>query len=302
MKPLLFSLGLTLALIAGSALAAENIEAKAKPLSATGTVEISNIRGTISVTGWDRNMVAVTGSLGAGTRLVFESSGNRMVVRAERSNESTGWFGVRGSGPKEDTRLQVHVPKRAALELESVSADIEVSGIAESDRIKVESVSGDVQIQASVADLVASSVSGDLNFQGRVQRARADTVSGDFRLRDVQETLNIETVSGDARIVDSSLAQIDAGSVSGDLEFDVELLGNARVAIETMSGEVTLILPSGLNASVNAESFSGSLRSDFQLDISDQKGPGSTMRGKLGSGDARIRMESFSGDIRLRKH
>ena len=38
----------------------------------TGSVEVSNVSGTVTVTGWDRNEVEVTGELGEGTeRLEF---------------------------------------------------------------------------------------------------------------------------------------------------------------------------------------------------------------------------------------
>lgn len=295
--------GVLLALIQAAASAAEPIKAVAKPIDPRGTVEISNVRGLITVSAWARSMVAVTGTLGADTRLIFEGAGNRMVVRAERiSSGSTGWLSWGGSGPNEDTVLQVHVPWGASLELEAVSADIHVLGIKSSDRLQVETVSGDVDLQASTGRLDISSVSGDVAFVGRAQRAEAESVSGDLRLRGIDGELSVDTVSGEADVAQSRLRQIDSGSVSGDLDFDVELVGNASVDIETMSGEITLSLPASLSATLRAETFSGSLHADFPVQIVDRAGPGSQMHGKLGAGDARIELESFSGDIRVRKH
>lgn len=299
---LLFS-GVLIALVQGAAFAAEPIKAVAKPIDPRGTVEVSNIRGRIKVSAWARSMVAVTGTLGADTRLIFEGTGNRMLVRAERiSKGNTGWLNWGGSGPNEDTLLQVHVPLGASLELEAVSADIDVLGIKSSDRLQVETVSGDVNLQASTDKLDISSVSGDVLFAGRAERAEAESVSGDLRLRGIDGELSVDTVSGEANVADSRLRQIDSGSVSGDLDFDVELIGNANVDIETMSGEITLSLPASLSATIDAETFSGSLHADFAVQIIDEAGPGSSMHGKLGAGDARIELESFSGDIRVRKH
>jgi DUF4097 and DUF4098 domain-containing protein YvlB len=302
MKHSLLVSSILLAFAMGSAQAAEPIKAVAKPLDARGTVEISNVRGRIKVTGWERNMVAVTGTLGADTKLIFEGSGNRLLVRAERNKSGKqGWLSWGGSGPSEDTVLQVHVPFSASLEVEGVSADVSVIGIRASERLEVETVSGDANLQASTDRLDISSVSGDVEFSGAARRANADSVSGDLRLRDIDGELSVETVSGDANVAASRLTQIDGGSVSGDIELDVELVGNASVDIETMSGELTLSLPANLSATLNAESFSGSLHSDFPVEIIDEAGPGSEMRGKLGSGDARIELESFSGDINVRK-
>ncbi len=287
--------------LAPAAFAATPIKPVAKPLDTRGTVEISNIRGSIKVIGWERKMVAVTGSLGDDTRLVFEGSASRMLVRAERISERKGWFGWNGSGPREDTLIQVHVPFGASLEIESVSADVAVAGIKSSERLQVESVSGDAELRADTVRLSLSTVSGDAQFSGRAERATSESVSGDVTLRGIEGELKVETVSGDARVSESRLRQLDGGSVSGDLDFDVDLIGSASVNIESMSGNVTLRLPAGLSATVNAETFSGSLASDFSLKIIDEKGPGSEMRGKLGNGDARIDLESFSGDIRVRQ-
>lgn len=292
---------LALALAPPAASAAEPIKAQAKPLDARGTVEVSNIRGAIKISGWERNAVAVTGSIGAGSRLIFEGSGSRVLVRAERVGEGKGWFGWSGSGPKEDTILEVFVPFAASLEVEGVSADISIKGIRSSARISAESVSGDVDVQAVTERLDISSVSGDAVFGGRAERVEAESVSGDLRLGGITGELSLDTVSGRANIAESRLHQLKAGSVSGDLQFDVDLIGNAGVNIEVMSGEITLVLPAALSAAVNAETFSGSLHADFPVKIVNNKGPGSEMHGTLGNGDARIDLESFSGDIHLRK-
>jgi Putative adhesin len=301
MKPRLMLFSLALALAQAPLYAATPIKPVAKPLDARGTVEVSNVRGSIKVTGWERNAVAVAGSLGADTRLVFEGSASRVVVRAERISEGKGWFGWGGSGPNEDTLLQVFVPFAASLEVEGVSADIRILGIKSSESLSAESVSGDVNVQAHTDRLDISSVSGDAEFSGRAERVDAETVSGDLRLSGIDGEISTDTVSGRVEIVASKLSKINAGSVSGDMEFDAELIGNANVSIEAMSGEITLSLPASLSATVNAETFSGSLHSDFPVKVIDEDGPGSQMRGKLGSGDARIELESFSGDIELRK-
>jgi len=282
--------------------AASTITPAARPIDARGTVEVANVRGRIEVVGWSRNMVAVTGTLGEDSRLVFEGSGGRVVLKVERVGEKKGGWLRWNNGPSEDSLLKVHVPATASLELDAVSADILVSGISASDRLKMDSVSGDADVEADTGRLDINTVSGDVVFSGQADRANADSVSGDLRLQGLSGDLNIETVSGDVKVSESRLRQIDGGTVSGDLEFIVELVGNATVDVESMSGEVTLDLPASLSATVNAESFSGSLHADFPVDIIDESGPGSRMRGKLGSGDARIEIESFSGDVRLRKH
>ena len=67
-----------------------------------GAVEISNVAGTVRVTGWDRNEVEVTGELGEGTErldfAVVDKVTRVKVILPNRSNNV------------EDTDLVVRVP------------------------------------------------------------------------------------------------------------------------------------------------------------------------------------------------
>jgi DUF4097 and DUF4098 domain-containing protein YvlB len=89
--------------------------------------------------------------------------------------------------------------------------------------------------------------------------------------------------------------------VSGDVHLRGTPEKNARVDIETMSGDVHLHLPSDASAHLHASSFSGSIRSDFGTAKEPEHGPGSSLDATSGSGDAQVKLESFSGDIEIRK-
>jgi hypothetical protein len=65
MKPLsTFSL-VTLLLAAGHAIAETPIS-ESRSVSATARIEVSNVKGSVTVTGWDRNEVGISGTLGDG--------------------------------------------------------------------------------------------------------------------------------------------------------------------------------------------------------------------------------------------
>ena len=71
--------------------------------------------------------------------------------------------------------------------------------------------------------------------------------------------------------------------------------------VEGVGGDVDVTLPADASARISAETFSGDLDNDFGLAVEKDDGPGSTMHGKLGAGSATIEIESFSGDVNLRK-
>ena len=68
-----------------------------------------------------------------------------------------------------------------------------------------------------------------------------------------------------------------------------------------MSGDVQLQLPAATSAALHASSFSGDLRSDFGTPRQADHGPGSSLDARLGDGQGRINIETFSGDLRIRR-
>ena len=291
---------LVMALLSAPLLAATPIAETTAPLDARGTFEASNVRGRISITAWDRNEVSWSGALGAGAKLVVEKSPTRvsLSVESEGGNHWMGW----NKGPREDSVLVVKVPASASLDLSAVSANIDVTAMRGSDAIEAESVSGEVSLRASSTDkLEISSVSGDVSFEGEAGRVDAETVSGDLRVSGVSGDVSVETVSGSAIVRAATISEFEAASVSGDIDFEGALAANGRMDIESMSGDVSITLPADTSARVSAETFSGDLDNDFGLAVEKEDGPGSTMHGKLGAGSANIEIESFSGDVNLRK-
>ena len=67
-----------------------------------------------------------------------------------------------------------------------------------------------------------------------------------------------------------------------------------------MSGDVKLSLPTSQQAEFTAQSFSGDIHTDFGDSARVSKGPGVVLEHRTGENGAKIRLESFSGDISIR--
>lgn len=294
---------LTAALLAALAVAAD--AHAGSPINAShaatadAQVEVSNVRGRIQVTGWDQQKVEVTGTLGEGSEFSMEGSDSHLVIEIKSKGDNDwSWFGSRG--PREDTTIEVKVPRRASLEVDGVSADVQVDGIAGAKELDVESVSGDVEVQGDAERVEVSSVSGDARVTSNTKRARLETVSGDLTARGVSGSLSAESVSGRMTLEAASLDDADLSTVSGDVELEVGAITGGRVRVESMSGEVSLTVPASLSARIEAETFSGKIRSDFG-NVEDGDGPGSHLKATAGKGDAEVSLESFSGDLTIRR-
>jgi hypothetical protein len=293
-------LSLLSALIAASfhATAAEPIDSK-RAASADARVEIENVRGRIEVTAWERNEVAIGGSLGEGSKLDVSGSDGHIVIRVEDPG-SSGWSWWGSSGPKEDTVLNVKVPTRASVDASAVSADVSVTGVS-GRALNVESVSGDVRIEADGDELELSSVSGDVELRTKSRFVSAETVSGDLTVNGAGGRVHLESVSGRIRAETDAVEDFVVGTVSGDADLVVAAASRGRVKAESMSGDVDLAVPASISATFTAETFSGSIRSDFGTVVDEEHGSGSNLQTKTGDGTVTIDVESFSGDVTIRK-
>jgi DUF4097 and DUF4098 domain-containing protein YvlB len=299
MKTKLIVLGVLLA--PGLALAGTPIN-ESRSVDPKAHIDVSNVKGAVTVSAWDKNEVVITGTLGEGAkRLAIEGGESNLTIRVEGPDKSGSWFGWGSDSAMKESVLNIKVPRAASLQVGVVSAEVAVSDLAGGE-VKVDSVSGRVRVSAVTSPrLRLESVSGDVEFDGKAEDTTVETVSGDVIARGVGSRTRVETVSGNLRLsATTPLKQTEASSVSGDIEISGALDKGGRIEIETMSGDVRLGLPASVSARIEAESFSGTLRSDFGKVEKPEHGPGSSLDVKTGGGDGEISVDSFSGDVTIR--
>lgn len=269
-------------------------------VAADAHVEVSNIRGHVNVQGWDRSEVSLKGSLGEDSRLEISGDDGNLTLQV-RSHES-GWFGH--SGPTHDSTLTLQVPRDCSLELHVISADAEVSGVT-GKSLKVEGISGDLTLHSGAGDADVTSVSGDVALTAAgeaMTRVHVQTVSGDINATNLRGRVKLETVSGNIVARTAQVGDLETGSVSGDATVTTTLAAHARLHLESMSGDINLKLPPDLSAHIDASTFSGDIRTDYGSPQRPEHGPGSHLDAQVGNGDAQLDLQTFSGNITLRKH
>jgi DUF4097 and DUF4098 domain-containing protein YvlB len=256
-----------------------------------GTVEVSNLTGDVTVTGWARNEVKVTGELGEGTeRLEFTKADKLTRVAVIVPHHS---------GNVDDTTLIINVPQGSALSINTVSADVRVQGVHGTQRLQT--VSGDVQTQSSGEDVECRTVSGDVDIEGSGQKGLVSitTVSGDATAEKVAGEVNGSTVSGTFRLGVGETSRSRLRSTSGDLTISGPLAADARVDVESISGDVRLDFVGKVPAEYDVSSFNGEIRNCFgpKSTRTSEYGPGRELRFTEGAGTARVRVKTMNGDI-----
>lgn len=271
-----------------------------RPLRSGADVSVDNLKGEIIVRAWDREQIHIGGSLGEGVeKLEIEGEGDRIRITV-RYPESGGWFGWGNRGGGQPSRLEISVPRRVELDLEGVSADIEVQG-TEGEQLEVATVSGDIDVDATARRTDLATVSGDLDARVRGEGLEVESVSGDVAIHgDGVRRIEAESVSGDIDIQTGRIDAVGGSTVSGDFGLSAELAGRARVRIEALSGDVSLRLLGAPSARLKASSFSGSIRSPVGTVEKSEYGPGSSLETTIGDGEAEIGLETFSGSITVK--
>jgi DUF4097 and DUF4098 domain-containing protein YvlB len=178
----------------------------------------------------------------------------------------TSWFELGGS----DLDVQVVVPQGSSLEVKSVSGDVALLGPF--DDVEVKTVSGDVAIVEPCTVLDVHTASGDVSTGPVLRSLRCRSASGDVECLGTATSTEIMSASGDARVTASQ-----AG----------------RVVVKVVSGDVNVKVARGLVIDIDANTLSGDLSTNIDLDAS----------GDLGSDEDQVfvKVTSVSGDIRVDK-
>ena len=271
---------------------AEDVE-KTIDASSNGNVSISNIAGSIEVTGWSKNQVEVIADLGRGVEeLIVERDGNDIIIKVKVSRRNARSI---------SSDLTIHVPENSSLEVAGVSADIEVSNVF--GELRLHTVSGDMASDVYGSDVQIDTVSGDIELQGDNQdmRTEAATVSGDVEATSLAGSIEAESVSGDVEIVNGSFERAQANTVSGDIVFHAELRNGGKLQIETINGEVDINFTGTVSARFDIETFNGDIRNCFGPEPvrASRYTPGQELNFTEGDGDSRVVIETLNGDITL---
>ena len=200
-----------------------------------------------------------------------------------------------------DAYLEITVPLHARVSVETVSADIKVSGL--NGAADLSSVSGSVRLAGDLERAEVETVSGDIDVEGGKTPVTAESVSGDVTLNGVTGSVEAVSVSGNVEVTADQVDRARFESVSGNIDFRGSLGSSARLTAETHSGNTHLYLPADTSATFEVETFSGSISNDFGAEPKRSGGytHGKWLKFSTGSGAAHVSVDTFSGNVHLKK-
>ncbi|MCH9695155.1 MAG: DUF4097 domain-containing protein [Gammaproteobacteria bacterium] len=256
-----------------------------------GHVHVSNIAGSVTVTGWDREMVSVTGTLGRNVdELIIERHGDKVVIKVKVPRH-----GGRGI----DSDLNISVPRDSSLDVGTVSADIEVTEVTGEQGLQA--VSGNISTEYFGEDVEVGAVSGDVEVSGNGADGdvSASTVSGSVTVFRASGRIDAESVSGRVTVDEGSFDRAELGSVNGRVTFEGELQDGGKMEVETVNGSVNIDITNRVSGRFDIDTLNGSIRScnGPKAQRTSKYGPGWELEYEIGDGDSRVEVSTVNGSV-----
>ncbi|MCX6539060.1 MAG: DUF4097 family beta strand repeat-containing protein [Acidobacteria bacterium] len=281
---------------------------KTVPLAKGGAFDLSNISGTIVITGGSGDQVVIDAVKRGRSAEELKEVTIEVATTANRVDVRTRY--PEGRGIRVWVDYTVTVPKSAAINVKSISGDEKISGL--DGEIHVNSISGNVSVASATDVRAVKSVSGDVHVQASKSTAAlsVSSVSGNVKLNDVTASeIQVNSVSGDVTCEAITTTRVAVKTVSGGVTFGGSLAKGGRYELASHSGDVTIFASDKIGIEVSASTFSGEVTSDLALKLKagGDAAPGrgrrmrQSMQGIFGDGSAMLQLTSFSGNIRIVK-
>ncbi|HKN68667.1 MAG TPA: DUF4097 family beta strand repeat-containing protein [Gemmatimonadaceae bacterium] len=219
-----------------------------------------------------------------------------------------------GSGLEAYADLRVLVPRGQRIVIHNAAGDARITMVdadlaveVASSTISAERTRGSLALDTGSGSVSVTDAQGDINLDtgsGGVTitgvkggSLKMDTGSGSIRGGDIDVSdLKADVGSGGVHLerVRASRVNVDAGSGGTELEL---LSSIDQMKVEAGSGGVTIRLPANLSATVDLETGSGGIDTDFSVQVT--KFEQHHIVGRIGDGRGQIKVESGSGAVRL---
>ena len=124
------------------------------PASKEGIVTVRVTDGAVSIDGWDRDEVRVTGSGISRAALDLQSNHNHTVIRLQPDQ-----------GNLDHLQLTITVPKGSSIDVQTDGAQVDVDGVE--GVVRLASNSGKLTVAGHPTSIVAMSQSGDIDIRAR---------------------------------------------------------------------------------------------------------------------------------------
>ncbi|MFT3854808.1 MAG: DUF4097 family beta strand repeat-containing protein [Ilumatobacteraceae bacterium] len=237
-------------------------------------VDVDVPTGSVQARTGTAGVIEVVVDAGSAEQFEIGAVGDTVTVRAP-----TGWFARGGKA-----NVSLVVPVRTDLAINVATADVNLRGALGT--VRARTASSDIAVEQA-GRVEAHSASGDVRVRDAGE-AHASSASGDIRIGAVAGTLAASSASGDVS-AEQVGGRVEISTTSGDIR--LRRCDGDDIAVKTVSGDITIGLPSGIRVEPDISTLSGSTILP--------KGPAPAS--DVPRRTVRLRARAVSGDVRIER-
>ena len=126
-----------------------------------------------------------------------------------------------------------------------------------------------------------------------------ETVNGSVTVSNFTNVTKISAVNGNV-VATNLRGAANLSTVNGTVTADFDRVdGTSKINLSTVNGTVSLIVPSDVNATLKADSLNGNITNDFGLPVRKGQYVGRDLYGRVGTGEAQIKLSSVNGRLSI---
>lgn len=242
------------------------------PLAAHGTLDLSNVNGSITIETWDRAEVEIRADKIVKSpsedeanktldrlKVIVDAKPNRVKVEAHYPRGTNGLFSWLSGRGVEMTKIEfkVRIPREADL--------------------RIDNVNGGITLQGGKGDLRLTTINGNVSATGAAGTVTLESTNGGIQAHRTRGTL-------------------EASTVNGRVEAELSDLGSGKTSLESTNGGITLRLPASTRANLSASTTNGRVNCDLDVDGTKKR---TRVEGTLNGGGAEIEIDTVNGSVEI---
>jgi hypothetical protein len=244
--------------------------------------------GEVVVHAWDKDAVRVRATHFRTDTIDLSATDAAVTIRARSRH-----------GTPHAIDFDIQVPAWMPVGIGGTYLDITVEGTQAA--VTAETVRGDVKVKGGAGTVSLKSIDGVVALEGARGRAELSSVNNGIRVEGLNGELSADSVNGSVKLRGVQSASVEVSTVGGDISWDGAVTGNGRYQLATHNGDVDVTLPDRSNVTVNVRAFQGEFSCAFPAKLPDEAGRHRRFSFILGSGAARLDLETFGGTINVRR-
>jgi len=283
---------------------------KTSHLDPGGTFDLTNINGSITVTGGSSRDVMIDAVKHVqrpnanGARAIMQLIDIQVTEQANRVEVRTVFPRPRNFPGSVD--YTIAVPEDASVTLKTIAGSIRATNVK--GELRADAVAGTIAVTGARKLEALKCVTGNVDIVDATadDPVTASTYSGNISVRGLKgRALQLTSVSGNIRLEDAQVDRLTVRTVQGTLEFNGELARSGRYEFTSHSGDIRLALSGNTGFEVVANTLSGTVHSDFA--VLNERGRAQSaaplnaqvIRGAVGDASAMLALRAFSGNITI---